>query len=200
MRLDVLLMAGVMLGSSLVSAQNLLVNPDFDLDPSDPGNGWVVVGTGRLTFDTGDGYPAAPSAYVDCAGDEYLYLQQCVAIPPGATIDFGAHSLTWFSSVPSHNRVAVSFFAGSDCGGTALGTEPTTGVSFPGGGWAYRWAEDVVPPVGAGSARLDLIAEANSAQVTIVWDTIYLGNPAGVFFDGFESGDPGAWSAVVVGP
>lgn len=45
-----------------VAAQNLLVNPDFDLDPTVSGNGWSTTGTGTLSWNQATGEPSAPSA------------------------------------------------------------------------------------------------------------------------------------------
>ena len=45
-----------------VAAQNLLSNPDFDLDPTVPGNDWSTTGTGDLLWNQGKGDPSPPSA------------------------------------------------------------------------------------------------------------------------------------------
>ena len=45
---------------------NLLINPEFDLDPAT--NGWTYVGTGTLSHNNSSGQPALPSARTDHTG------------------------------------------------------------------------------------------------------------------------------------
>lgn len=195
MSLRVVFFAGVAMCSSLAAPQNLLVNPNFDLDPSNPSNGWTIVGTGTLTHVTGNGYPAPPCARVDTTGSESLGLEQCAPIAPGERLDFSGYSYTHNATSAAHNEIVVSFFASADCSGAVLDTAPTTGLSFP--DWAYRWAEWVAPPPGASSARFELTAEANGFTMNISWDTVELAPSRILFKDGFESGDSAAWSGVV---
>lgn len=195
MRISTVVGLVVLLWAPPSSAQNLLSNADFGLDPGLPGNGWAAVGTGLLTHVTLGGYPAPPSIRVETSGGEGMALQQCVSIDPSERLDFSAYSSTHSSSGASSNAVQVSFFAGPSCGGAALGTVATTGLAFP--DWAYRWAPWVAPPVGAGSARLELVAEANGSTMNISWDTAFLGPSEIVFMDDFENGDTSAWSGVV---
>jgi len=158
-----------------VAAQNLLTNPDFDLDPTVPGNGWSTTGTGALLLNQAIGDPSPPSARTNQSGTESMILFQCVAITEGASYDFSARSYTHSSTAPATNGVSLSVFATVDCSGAPIENIPTNQGSFP--NFALRERVGYVTPVNARSARIELLSDANGAINHISWDNIMLGGP-----------------------
>jgi len=117
-------------------AQNLLTNPQFDLDPTIPGNGWETEGTGELVWNTITGQPSAPSARTNQFDDESMILFQCVQIVGGTDYDFSAQSFTHLSIGTSTNGVRLSVYDSADCSGSPLETVPTNQGGFP--NWSLR--------------------------------------------------------------
>ncbi len=170
------------------AAANLLKNPDFDLDPTNPANGWTAVGNGTLSHNVNKGDLAPPSARCDNTEVQSLTLQQCVGIVGGTPYDFSARSFTHLSTGEgvSTNSVSVSFFSSSDCTDDFLSNVPTDTGSFP--NWALREAKGVLAPANANSARIELNAEATGAGtiMNISWDNVILD---GLSPPGLESSD-----------
>ncbi len=187
----------IVISSGSAEAQNLLTNPDFDLDPTNPANGWIVNGTGLLSHSLGTGDPAPPSARVDTTGPQWLDLHQCVEVDPGAAYDFWARSYTHTSYGSSSNSVSVSFFSTADCSSGLILNVPTEHNLFP--NWSLRWSHEVVAPPGASSARIELAADGADAEMDISWDDVMLRVSPPLFADGFESGSTNGWSASVPG-
>jgi len=170
-----------------VAAQNLLINPDFDLDPNVPGNGWSTTGAGALLWDQGIGDPSPPSARTNQSGTERMILFQCVAIVGGASYDFSARSYTHRSIGPATNSVSLSVFSTLDCSGTAIENITTNQESYP--NFALRERVGYVTPANARSARIELLSDANGATNEISWDNIIVeGPPVPV--------DAGTWGAI----
>ena len=159
-----------------VMAENLLTNPEFDLDPTIPGNGWSTVGTGLFLWNQSSGDPTAPSARTDQIDDESMILFQCVEITGGLTFDFSARSYTHSSIGASNNGVALSVYESSDCSGDPIETVYTDQTTFP--NWALRERQGYTAPANALSARIELFSEANGDNNYISWDNVKLTTPS----------------------
>src|SRR4026209_1456336 len=129
MRLIALL--ATLLLAAPVAAQNLLINPDFDLDPTVPANGWSTTRTRGPVWGQAVGDPGPPSARTTQSDAESMILFQCVPIVGGASYDFSAHSYTYTSIGPATNSVSLSVFATTDCSGVAIENIETNQQSFP---------------------------------------------------------------------
>ena len=167
-----LVFLAVTLFATSVTADNLLINPDFDLDPTIPGNGWSSTGTGSFLWIQSGGDPAPPSARTSQVGDESMILFQCVAVTGGLTLDFSSRSYTHSSSVPAHNGVSLSVFPTADCSGAPIETVIADQNSVP--GWYMRERIGYVTPANTLSARIELFSEANGANNDISWDHVIL--------------------------
>ena len=181
MRLITLL--ATMLLAAPVTAQNLLVNPDFDLDPTISGNGWSTTGTGTLSWNQAAGEPSAPSARTSQDGTELMVLSQCVPIVGGSSYDFSARSHTYTSISPARNGVSLSVFTTDDCSGAPIENVPTNQETFP-TDFALRERNGYVVPANARSARIELLSDANGAINDITWDHVVLAGPAVAVEDG----------------
>ncbi|MCB1864469.1 MAG: hypothetical protein KDG50_03500 [Chromatiales bacterium] len=178
---------GLMVLGAPVLAANLLVNPQFDADPSVSGNGWTLSGTGNFTWRMDTGQPAAPSAAMDQNNGESMQLSQCVTIVGGTSYDFSAQSSTQSSfGAGSMNGVRLSVFSSLDCSGAPLDTVQATDFSFP--NWALTSRSGYMAPGGAMSAQIELFSTAGPvmARDFILWDNVVL------------DGQPGAMIAVPV--
>jgi hypothetical protein len=173
MRLIALL--ATMLLAAPVAAQNLLINPDFDLDPTLPANGWSTTGTGALVWNQPIGDPSPPSARTTQSGTESMMLFQCVPIVGGASYDFSARSYTYSSTAPATNSVSLSVFATADCSGAAIENIATNQQSFPNFGLRERIG--YVAPVTAQSGRIELLSNANGANNDIASDNVMVVGP-----------------------
>jgi hypothetical protein len=169
------LLAAITLLVAPVAAQNLLTNPDFDLDPTVLANGWSTTGTGALLWNDGKGDPSPPSARTDQSGTERMILFQCVAIVGGASYNFSARSYTHASTGPATNGVSLSVFPTVDCSGDPIENVPTNQESFP--NFALRERIGYVTPGNARSARIELLSDANGTMNDISWDNIMVDGP-----------------------
>ena len=158
------------------TAQNLLVNPDFDQDPTVLGNGWSTTGTGDLLWNHASGDPSQPSARTSQNGNESMTLYQCVPIVGGSSYDFSARSYTYTSIAPAMNSVSLSVFASDDCSGAPLENVIANQQTFP--NWGLRERVGYVAPANARSARIELLSNANGAINDIGWDNVILHGPA----------------------
>jgi len=159
-----------------VTAENLLVNPDFDLDPTVPGNGWSTIGTGSFLWVQTNGDPMPPSARTDQNGTESMILFQCVEVTGDMGLDFSALSFTHSSIVPANNGVSLSVFSTLDCSGTPIETVLTDQTSSP--NWYLRERIGYITPVNAFSARIELFSEANGSNNYISWDSVRIITPS----------------------
>jgi hypothetical protein len=166
----------LVLGVSTAAAENLIVNSNFDLDPTDPANGWVASGTGSFSWNQSSGDPALPSARTDQTGDESMVLYQCIAVTGGMTVDFSARSFTHASVGAATNGVTFSVYANDDCTGEPIETVATTTTTFP--SWALRERLGYVIPANALSARIELSSAANGNQNYISWDDVIVSTPS----------------------
>jgi hypothetical protein len=171
----VILLAATLLAAP-VAAQNLIINPDFDFDPTVVGNGWSTTGTGDLSWNQATGDPSPPCARTSQNGSERMTLFQCVSIVGGASYDFSARSYTYTSTSPATNSVSLSVFATDDCSGASIESISTNQETFP--NFALRERVGYVTPVNARSARIELLSDANGTINDIAWDNVILDGPA----------------------
>ena len=180
--------------------QNLVVNPDFDSDVS----GWSTSATASIEWDPLDaeGDPASGSALVtnrsttalDATGawqcldfieaEAFYRLAAEVLVPSG-------------QSETGYAELLVQWFDTPGCGGGQLGLNTTPGVSTSTPDAWYLDAGVVEAPAATQSARLRLsvLKIEDSGSLEAHFDNVEFVEL--VFFDGFESGDTTAWSAVV---
>ncbi len=170
MRSIIILVA--MLAATIVSAQNLIINPDFDLDPTITENGWSTIGTGVLEWNQSTGDPSPPSAHTLQENEESMILFQCVAIIGGTTYDFSARSFTHAATGLATNGVTLSFYDNTDCTGEPIETVTTNQLSFP--NFAMRSRSNYLAPVNAQGARIELTSTANGTISNISWDNVML--------------------------
>lgn len=192
-----LFVACTVLLASTAAAQNLLMNPGFDLDPTNPANGWTTEGNGVLSHYSGAGDPAPPSARAETTDPQWLTLQQCIGVVAGMKYQFSARSFTNRGTGSATNSVSLSFFSSIDCTSGLLSNVPTDNGTFP--GWYYRWADDVVAPPGAVAARIELAADGAGGVMDILWDDVIVQPDIDLFEDDFETGAIGGWSAMSCG-
>ena len=161
--------------AGVAGADNLLVNPNFDLDPTDPANGWIAVGTGTVEFLGGVGQPDPPSVRLLATAGQAVTLEQCRPIQGGTPYDFRARSYTSQAIGDATNSVALSVFSLEGCSGL-LETVATDLGEFP--DWYLRRRHGYVPPLAAASARIELASIANSAVDDIYFDSAFLPEPS----------------------
>lgn len=184
-----------------VETTNLLSNPNFDRDLSF----WTVTSPqpGEILRhpDDADSAPTSGSAQVmNLSGPGELFaLSQCVAVEGGETYAFGGRARTASGSAEAPIAFGqVELFAEAGCGGTPLGTDLSEPVA---GDTAMVWSDElrglVNPPEDARSARVAFAVDAGSSpDFTSHFDNLFFYLDAGIFADGFESGETGAWSSV----
>jgi len=153
-------------------AQNLLQNPDFDLDPTIPGNGWDIIGTGIFEWLPNDGYPAAPSVAMDQVADESMILCQCAPVVGGEEYNFSSYSYTPSSYGGATNGVYLSTYSTPDCSGIPIETVKADQASAP--DWYFRERVGYIVPGSAMSAKIELRSVANGGRNNICWDHVVL--------------------------
>jgi hypothetical protein len=161
-----------------LSAQNLLQNPNFDLDTS----GWSVSGSGTATW-INSGSPTGGAIYLSATNTgPNVTAFQCVAISAPAVIDVGGRSYTASSfGNGSTTEMTVKFFSGTGCSGTVLATIPVdTGTFDPPDNWFNRRVLTQSLPAGTQSARVEISAGGGDGQMLIYYDTMVFG-PVGTW-------------------
>lgn len=197
----VLLCLLVVLGVTMpVAAQNLVDNGDFDLDVSS----WTPISVVDFQWEPLDSQsdPSSGSGLAANTGNagSNSGITQCIeSIEAGRSYELSA----WLDISPSQSgegnaKLFVWWRDEPGCTGTqstALATPYTVTTS----GWELRSAPAEVAPAGTVSATLYL----NVVKSSMVADTFYvsfddidLRIEGSLFFDGFESSDTSAWSAV----
>jgi hypothetical protein len=156
--------------AAAAAAENLLVNPDFDLSPVT--SGWSAVGTGSVTHLVGFGHPA-PSAQLDAEGSELIALQQCRPVSGDTLYDVEARTYTSFASGLSTNAVRIRWYALEGCSDEIESAELIDTIYTP-GGFALRHLRGVSSPADAQSARVDLEVVANGTPTQVFFDAVYL--------------------------
>jgi hypothetical protein len=186
----------VVLASSGASAQNLLVNPDFDTDVL----GWSGLGI----WDPLDAFGSPTSGSATWtntwAAGGALYLVQCVELGP----DFEAYDLGGYALIPSgqagegYTHLNVSFYSDAGCGTHISGwsTANYSGLDI----WQWLTLTDWAPN-GVVSARVGFLNQKTATgDFQTLHDAMFFGpNPTMIFGDGFQSSDTSEWSAVAGG-
>ncbi len=185
-----------------VEVTNLLSNPNLDRDLSF----WTLTSPQPDEIlhhpDDADGAPTSGSAQVmNLTGPGELFaLSQCVAVEGAETYAFGGRVRTVAGGAEDPIAfVEVELFAEAGCGGASLGA----GLSEPvAGDTAMVWSDElrglVDAPEGARSARVAFAVDAGSSDdFTSYFDNLFFYLDVGIFADGFESGDTGAWTSTV---
>jgi len=182
--------------STGLSAQNLLVNPDFDSD--------LVDWEGPGVWDPADafGSPSSGSAtwINDYAAGGSTIVRQCVDLASGVEgFDFAAHVF-----IPSgqpgegYTYLTVAFYSDTVCDTflTAVGSSNFSGFD----NWGPLGFTDWTPD-GAGSARISVANQKTEpGDFQTFCDAIFFGpNPEMLFADGFETMDASEWGSVAGG-
>jgi len=167
-----MVIAALFLAAAPAVAQNLLTNPDFDLDPTVPGNGWTAEGTGVFAWNQFEGDPSLPSAQTTQVDSESMILFQCVEITGDTPYSFSSRSFTHSSTVPATNGVSLSVYPTTDCSGAPIESVDTDQSSFP--DWGLRQRDGYITPANALSARIELYSTANGTVNDISWDHVFV--------------------------
>jgi hypothetical protein len=198
-------LAVMMLAAVPGSAQNLLVNPGFDV--ADQLNGWSCSSSnGSASWSSDDrlGDPTSGSVQHDLASSsnpQSMSCNQCVPVTEGSTYIASGWYL-WPDdpdvSQLGSTRATFRFYENADC----------TGLSFAGpleivdpvlDTWTYVSTNFSTAPLGYHSAKVffftwhDLDGEAVRTRL----DDLQFYAVSLIFLDGFESADLSAWSASV---
>lgn len=179
------------------SAQNMLVNPDFDTDVT---TGWSGIGV----WDPMDAFGSPTSGSVTWintwASGGAIYHTQCVELGQ----DFEAYDLGGYAFIPSgqpgagYTHIHVAFYSDSGC------VTQISGWATPDFSGLDNWqslARTDWAPNGVVSARIGLFNQKTSAgDFQTFHDLIYFGRSAEMLFaDGFQSGDTFQWGSAVGG-
>jgi len=185
-------------------AQNLLVNPGFDVP--DQLTGWICTTShGVATWSPDDrlGSPISGSMQNDVTATEdnrNVRCSQCVPVNE----QFGYIASTWFFwpddpdvSQQGSTRISFAFYSDANCtvfagDGDVESKSPILDT------WLHLESEEVVAPIGAVAAKVFVFTWQNNANqpVRARLDDLDFSTTT-IFRDGFESGDTTAWSNTV---
>ncbi len=179
-----------------VSAQNLLVNPDFDTDLA----GW----DGPGVWDPADafGSPSSGSAtwINDYTAGGSTFVRQCVELSPWIEgFDVAAHVFIPSGQPGSgYTYITVAFYSDPTCDTYIFAFGSQNAVAFD--VWMLLNFTDWTPN-GAAGARIAVTNQKTApGDFQTFADSVYFAqNPEMVFGDGFESGDLAAWNVVAAG-
>ena len=184
----------VVLASTGASAQNLLVNPDFDTD--------VVGWSGLGIWDPMDAFGSPTSGSATWtntwASGGALYFTQCVEI----SAFFEGYDISGYIYIPAgqagggHSYINAVFYSDSACADVINGYSTPTYSGFD--TWQLVNLSGWMPG-GSASARIGIAnIKSQTGDFQIFHDAIFFGpNPAMIFGDGFESVDVSGWSNAV---
>lgn len=156
-------------------AQNLVTNPDFNLDTSH----WQFSNTGQNTFsfsniDSNDSVFSGSGRLTDY-GSDTRYFFQCIIIDSNNSYD--ARALVRFdSTVPqstASTALRIRFFSGTDCMNGSLEFNDSTAIS---NGTLNQWLVlqklNIIPPANANSVVFGawIMNDQNGAQATADFD------------------------------
>ncbi len=182
----------------MVDATNRLVNPNFDLDLA----GWQITGDGAVAFPDGDDRDAASTSgsalFVDLPGANGM--AQCVSLPTIETTPAiaGAVRVDSLLADDPEVRITIDYYADSGCLGLLVDSLEFAGpAGDTGGGWLRFEAQLDPTPAGAVAARVSFISLAVDGTFELRFDSLFFGDLAALFEDGFESGDFSAWTVAV---
>ena len=190
----------VVFPASFTWGQNLVLNPNFDIDVA----GWAALTTATIEWSPLDaeGNPASGSALVanlsTTANDSTGAIQCIEGINGESLIRFAADVMIPGGQLETgHAHLLVQWYDESECGGAQVGLATTTGIYTTEPDVWYTDFDFAEAPLGAQSARLRLSVWKNEDSGTLQAHFDDVSFVAVVFVDSFESGDTTAWSATV---
>jgi hypothetical protein len=166
--------------SATARAANLVVNPDFTADITTAWTSSATGAAGSAVWSSSVGSPTAGSAHLTAIASSFalpstISLTQCVAIAAPNSFDYIVRSFTNSSNGTSNNQARVTFFAGSSCAGTNLGTsEAGTFVLLP-DTWLERSLTGTPLPATTVSALVELFADSGTALMDVNFDNVRFG-------------------------
>jgi hypothetical protein len=182
--------------SATARADNLLVNPDFDLaaglggwtaheladNTYTPCSGTGSCGAFLFTEDECCAQPASGSISATSPLLDFSELLECVTVAENTAYDYGA----WLRLTnrppgiePGLPGVSVSWFASADCSGSAMSSGPQDGTESL--LWTRIGIPSIVAPMGAHSAAFILaigVSGDAGVMVTAEYDSAFFG-PSG---------------------
>lgn len=152
---DVLLSALCLATCTMAQAQNLVTNPDFDVDVSAWSPNGAVIAFDSTQNAAGAAGSGAISVTNNIGNGITVSVAQCISSPLSAgTYDFGGWLLFPTGQAGTGTAgVSASLFASTDCTGNSLAFSNATGV--PVGGWNLHTLM-LVAPAGVFSAAIVL--------------------------------------------
>ena len=176
---------------ALVSAQNLLINGDFDADLT----GWTPNGGGTSTFDASSGSPSVGSTLLsinDPSGNGVTQaVQQCVAAAGGVDYTIAGRGLidtVNSTSAGAGTFIIGQFFASSDCSGSPSSTiANNTGTAAGTPADFNTYSSTLISPVSARSFRLTAQVQTGGPGIAQGWvDHLELTSTEVIFVNSFE--------------
>lgn len=177
-----------------VSAQNLVINPDFDVDVT---TGWAGLGVWDLK-DVNGSVASGSATWINnfTAGGAH-YLVQCIETPTFFE-GFDLSGWTWVASgqaATGESQLIALFYSDPGCAGFI------SSVATPGFSGFDSWDHLVLSgwsPPGFASVQIGVVnSKTQEGDFQVFHDAIYFGpNPDMIFGDGFETTDTSGWSAV----
>jgi len=196
--LTTVILSAITIGSTVVSAQNMVSNGDFDTDVG----GWTSYHC-LLAWDPADSQQSAfsGSAWTSNNNDAEptTAIFACVdGVVGGQSYDLGGR--VWIpSGQPSTGsaKLGLFWYDGTACTGalTVGGQTPYTGLPD---GWVFLAHFGQVAPPGTQSAQItayNIKTSPGTGPFVVHHDGIMFGIFGGIFADGFEGGDTMVWSS-----
>ena len=179
-------------------AQNLVVNPNFDVDTA----GWD--GPGVFDPHDVDSSPTSGSStYINTSAGTagFVFARQCIALDP-ADIGFDVSAWTYVASgqpAAGYARVSLVWYTDTQCSAFL------TAHALPQSGDFDVWERSVgqvFVPHTAQSVRIMVVNQKFGAgDFQVFFDAVTLEpNQTMIFNDSFETGSLDAWSAASQGP
>ncbi len=190
--------AAVSISSSVVFAQNLVVNGDFDTDVG----GWASYHC-LLAWDPADSNLSATSGSAWLSNDNDVEPTTAIYACADGVIGGQLYDLGGWVWIPPGQpssgsaKLGLYWYDGAGCTGNPTVGPQTPYVQLP-GGWVPLALFGLVAPPGTQSAQVtayNIKTSAGTGPFVVHHDGIFLGVFGGIFADGFESGGTGQWSS-----
>lgn len=194
MRKTILVLLVSLLAGTL-SAQNMVVNPDFDLNA----DGWVILPAASWTSFDRENSPDSGSVFFANSGTGnggYTFASQCIELP---VLEDGYIFGAFLYIAPGSTTGGISYsslwwYSGSGCS-SFITADSSTQISNT-GVWTISRASGV-PPGGTQSALITFTNQRyGDGSFDVYVDSAFL-EPARIFSNGFESSDTCGWDASV---
>ena len=196
----------VLIFTSPVFAQNLLVNPGFDIP--DLLTGWTCSTThGQAAWIANDrlGEPTSGSMEHFVIGGSNNLIVTCSQCVPVEALH--AYTLsTWYYwpddpdvTQEGTTRLSLIFYFNSDCISSTGVSSVTTGQHPSLETWYQLFTDEIPAPAGTTSALVTATTWQNFGDhwVRARLDDLDFSSPTVLFRDGFESGETGAWTTTL---